>query len=145
MLLTKGITFVSGQSRMESLPFITTCLTPYPKLQLSYSHHTQPHQLHSQQTHHLGNHLPIKLHIALSIPVHVQIQLNPIIGRLRNLHIREDNGRGAKLDLCEMQGRKGTWEHGLEHGLDNVFDHLAAGDLDVGPEVGDDVVDEACG
>jgi hypothetical protein len=44
-----------------------------------------------------------------------------------------------------VQGCEGTWKHGLEHGLDDVFDHLAASDLDVGPEVGDDVVDEACG
>ena len=41
-----------------------------------------------------------------------------------------------------MQGCEGTWEHGLEHGFDNAFDHFAASDLDIGPEVGNDVVKE---
>jgi hypothetical protein len=97
------------------------------------------------ETHQLGYHLPFKLNITLPIPIHIQIQRNRINRRLRDLNVGEDDGLGAKVDLCEVEGFEGTWEHGLEHGLDDVFDHLAASDLDVRPEVGYNAVEEACG
>ena len=40
-----------------------------------------------RKTYHLGHHLPIKLNVALPIPVHIQVQLDPIIRRLRDLDI----------------------------------------------------------
>lgn len=95
-------------------------------------------------THHFRRHLAIKPEITLPVPIDVQIQLDAIVRRLCDLDVGYDDGHDAELDLCEVQRRQRAGQHRLEHGLDDVADHLGAGDLDVRPQVGDDVVEEAC-
>lgn len=88
-------------------------------------------------------HVSIQLNITLAVPIHIQVELDTIVSSLCDLDIGKHDWCGAKLNLGEMQSCQGTREHGLEHRFDNVLDHFAAGSLDVGPQLCNDIIQEA--
>jgi hypothetical protein len=94
-------------------------------------------------TYHLRDHVPVELDVALSFPDDVHVELDAAIVGLVGVHLGDLDGNSTEVELDELEGGERAREHGGEHGLDDVLDHLAADDVDVGPELGDDVIEES--
>ena len=56
--------------------------------------------------------------------------------------MRESDGLVPKVDFGEVHRRKRAREGLLEHWVCGLLDHVAGVSVDVGPELGDDVVQE---
>jgi hypothetical protein len=86
-----------------------------------------------KNTYKLRRHGSVQVNMTLAIPVGIQVDLDAIMRSLGDDDIGKHDRRGAEVELGEMQSRQRTWENGLEHRLNNVLDHVATGNIDVGP------------
>jgi hypothetical protein len=94
-------------------------------------------------TYHFRHHASIKLEIAYTLPVQVHIELNAISLGPVDIDIGEADGDVTKVDLDETKISKRTREGGGKNGFNSLFDDVGACDAYVGPEVLDNVVEEA--
>jgi len=84
-------------------------------------------------TYNFRDHVCVKFDIALTVPIHVQVELDAIVKGLGDLDIGQHNRCGTQLDLGEVQACQWPWKHGLEHWLHDILDHLAPSCVNVGP------------
>lgn len=79
--------------------------------------------------HHTGIHLDV----GFAHPVDVEVQFDAVDFTLGRLCVGKPQRHRAQIDLGEVERGQRSGEHGLEHGLHDLLDHLAAGGIDVGP------------
>lgn len=61
-----------------------------------------------------------------------------------HIDVGEANRHMTEIELNELQVGERSWECRLENRLDGLLHDVGAGDTDVGPKLGYDVVEEAC-
>jgi len=84
----------------------------------------------------------VEFNVALTLPVNVKVQLDAVLN-LVNVNVAEDQGHGAEVDLLEEERVQRCRQHGAEHWLGDLLDHGAGAGVDVGPQVLDNLIEEA--
>lgn len=92
----------------------------------------------------LGHHrAAIKFNIALAIPVDVKVHLDQAARRPVNVHVAELERDSAEVKLLKVQRVERRGKHAGKHGLDDLLGHVLGNDENVGPELLNDVIEEA--
>lgn len=137
---TSGKSFDKGPSKVESRPLSLTPSIPCRNGFVSQSSRV----CWGLGPYHCGNHLPVQSNLAFRIPVHVHVEPDKPILIFPNFNIREADGHWPKVQFGEMKSLECLRKHGRKHGFDYLFDHLATGDIDIGPHQCKDIIEEAC-
>lgn len=87
----------------------------------------------SAQFYQLGDQRSFKIDIALSIPNDIHVKLDAAILGLVDVHLGNPYRLVAQVDLDETERREGSRKGGGEDRLNDLLDHPAASDVDVGP------------
>ncbi len=75
----------------------------------------------------------VQLNITFGLPVEVHIELYAIFKSPGGFEVGQAQRDSTEVDLDEVQSRKWTGKHRLEHRLHDLFDHFAGRYVDVGP------------
>lgn len=88
--------FVKGQSKTESLPFNFTCSIP---CEIDKQSDMVATTIRRGETYHFGHHISFELEIAPAVPFQVHVKLDALEFGLMNVHAREPDWGGPKVQL----------------------------------------------
>lgn len=91
----------------------------------------------------IRDHGSVEFEVTLAVPCDVHVQRDASCGGPGHIDSGDLDGHWTQIQLGEVQAGQGPRKHGGEHGLDDLLDHAAGGDVDVGPQLGNEVVEEA--
>lgn len=103
----------------------------FPAIQ--FSNAQIKHQVFLASSYQLRDYLALQLNVTPSLPYYVHVKLDAAIVDLVDIHLRHSDGNMSKIDLDKPERGQRTRECRCEDGLDDIFHHPAASNVDVGP------------